>query len=109
MLMLKDCIEFAKGCQECQIHSGIQHILPRELHTIVKIWPFIGWALKLIGEIRPPSSKGQKYILVAIDYFTKWIEAIPLVTDDQEAVIHFIQRYIICRFGMPETITTNKL
>ncbi|WJX89440.1 hypothetical protein P8452_71439 [Trifolium repens] len=106
--MLKDCIEFAKGCQECQRHSGIQHVPASELHSIVKPWPFRGWALDLIGEIKPASSKNQRYILVGIDYFTKWIEAIPLPNVDQEAVINFIQNYIIYRFGIPETITTDQ-
>ncbi|KAK2444202.1 hypothetical protein QL285_015246 [Trifolium repens] len=106
--MLKDCIEFAKGCQECQRHSGIQHVPASELHSIVKPWPFRSWALDLIGEIKPASSKNQRYILVGIDYFTKWIEAIPLPNVDQEAVINFIQNYIIYRFGIPETITTDQ-
>ncbi|KAK2407622.1 hypothetical protein QL285_043225 [Trifolium repens] len=47
--MLKDCIEYAKRCQECQRHSGIQHVPARELHSIVKPWPFRGWAIDLIG------------------------------------------------------------
>ncbi|KAK2406377.1 hypothetical protein QL285_042113 [Trifolium repens] len=106
--MLKDCIEFAKGCQECQKHSGIQHVPASELHSIVKPWPFRGWALDLIGEIKPSSSKNQRYILVGIDYFTKWIEAIPLPNVDQEAVISFIQSHIIYRFGIPESITTDQ-
>ncbi|XP_050919713.1 uncharacterized protein LOC127137287 [Lathyrus oleraceus] len=59
--MLKDCIEFAKGFQECQIHAGIQHAPASELHAIIKPWPFRGWALDLIGEIRPNSSKGQRF------------------------------------------------
>jgi hypothetical protein len=36
--MLKDCIEFAKGCQECQKHAGIQHVPVSELHSIIKPW-----------------------------------------------------------------------
>ena len=72
--MLKNCINFAKSCQEYQKHAGIQHVPASELHAIVKPWPFRGWALDLIGEIKPDSSKKHKYILVAIDYFTKWIE-----------------------------------
>ncbi|XP_058764522.1 uncharacterized protein LOC131637974 [Vicia villosa] len=40
--MLKECIEFARGCQECQLHGGIQHMPVSELHTIVKPWPFRG-------------------------------------------------------------------
>ncbi|XP_058784321.1 uncharacterized protein LOC131659100 [Vicia villosa] len=55
--MLKDCIEFAKGCQECQMHGGIQHVPASELHAIVKSWPFRGWALDVIGEIKSASSK----------------------------------------------------
>jgi len=106
--MLKDCIEFAKGCQECQKHGGIQRVPASELHSIVKPWPFRGWALDVIGEIKPKSSKGHKYILVGIDYFTKWMEAIPLPEVTQNVVIDFIQKYIIYRFGIPETITTNQ-
>lgn len=106
--MLKDCIEFAKGCKECQRHAGIQHMSVSELHAIIKPWPFRGWALDIIGEIWPASSKQHKFILVGINYFTKWVEAIPLVKVDQEVVIKFIQRHIVYRFGIPETITTNQ-
>lgn len=105
--MLKDCIELSKRCKECQINTDIQHVPASELLSIVKPWPFRGWALDFVGEIRPDSSKGQRYILVGVDYFTKWIKAIPLVNIDQEAVIEFIQRYILYRFGISETITTD--
>jgi hypothetical protein len=106
--MLKDCIDFAKVCQDCQKHAGIQRVPASELHLIVKPWPFRGWALDVIGEIKPKSSKGRRYILVGIYYFTKWIEAIPLRDVTQDAVINFIQEYIIYRFGIPETITTDQ-
>ncbi|XP_058767814.1 uncharacterized protein LOC131641523 [Vicia villosa] len=106
--MSKDCIEFAKGCQECQMHGGIQHVPASELHAIVKPWPFRGWALDVIGEIKPASSKQQRYILVGINYFTKWVEAVALRNVDQETVIDFIQDHIICRFGIPETITIDQ-
>ncbi|XP_050900708.1 uncharacterized protein LOC127107460 [Lathyrus oleraceus] len=89
--MLKDCIDFSKGSQECQVHSGIQHVPTSELHVIVNPWPFRGWAQDLIGETRPTYSKSHKYILVGIDYFTKWIEAVPfgipyIITTDQGLV-----------------------
>ena len=103
--MLKDCIDFAKGCQECQKHAGIQRVLASEP---VKPWPFRGWNLDVIGEIKPKSSKDHRYILVGIDYFTKWVEVVPLPKDTQDVVIKFIQKYISCRFGIPETITTDQ-
>ncbi|XP_016199221.1 protein NYNRIN-like [Arachis ipaensis] len=77
--MIKDCIDYAKACLECQKHGSIQQIPASELHSIIKPWPFKGWALNLIGLIHPPSSKQHKFILVAIDYFTKWVEAIPSI------------------------------
>ena len=88
--ILKDCIEFSKGGQECQKHYGIQCVPASELHSIVKPWPFIGWALDVIVEIKPKSSKGHRYILDGINYFTKSIEAIPLPDVTQDIVIDFI-------------------
>ena len=99
--MLKYCIKFTKECQECQMHASVQHASVSELHAIIKPWPFRGGALDVIDEIRPASSNQQNFILVGIDYFTKWIEVIPLVKVDQEAVIEFIQKHIIYRFGFP--------
>ena len=86
----------------------IQRVPASELHSIIKPWPFRGWALDVIGEVKPKSSKGHRYILVGIDYFTKWFKAIPLPDVTQDAVIDFIQKYIILRFGIPETITTDQ-
>lgn len=62
----------------------------------------------MIGEIKPASSKQQRYILVGIGYFTKWVEAVALPNIDEEAVIDFIQDHIMCRFGIPKTITTDQ-
>jgi len=106
--MLKDCIKFAKGCQDCQKHAGIQHVPASELHSIIKPWSFRGWVLDIIGESHPSSSRGHRFILVGIDYFIKWIEVVPLSKVDQETVISFIQNHILYRFGIPETITTNQ-
>ncbi|MCI32341.1 hypothetical protein A2U01_0053554, partial [Trifolium medium] len=105
--MAKNCFEFAKGCNGCQRHASIHRVPANELHTIVKPWPFRGWALELIGQIYPPSSQGHKFILVAIDYFSKWVEAIPLREAKQSDVIKFINDHIVCRFGIPQTLTTD--
>ncbi|XP_057452270.1 uncharacterized protein LOC130744093 [Lotus japonicus] len=70
--------------------------------------PFRGWAIDLIGEIHPASSRQHKYIIVAIDYCTKWVEAIPLHNVTQETVIEFIQNHIVYRFGFPESLTTDQ-
>ena len=106
--MIKDCYNYAKSCENCQVHGVVQHMPASELHSIIKPWPFRGWALDIIGQIHPPSSKGHKYILVAVDYFTKWVEAVPFKEIDQQDVINFIEEQIIYRFGIPETLTTDQ-
>ncbi|XP_072080955.1 uncharacterized protein [Arachis hypogaea] len=106
--MIKDCIDYAKACQECQKHGSIQKIPAVELHSIIKTWPFRGWALDLIGLIHLPSSKQHKFILVAIDYFTKWVEAVPLVEVGQTEIIDFVEENIIHRFGIPQTLSTDQ-
>ncbi len=62
----------------------------------------------MIGMINPPSIKGHKFILVATDYFTKWVEAIPLKKVVSGDAIQFVQEHIIYRFGIPQTITTDQ-
>jgi hypothetical protein len=69
---------------------------------------FRGWGIDLIGQINPPSSNRHKFVLLATDYFTKWVEAIPLKKVTSENMIEFVKEHIIYRFGIPQTITTNQ-
>ncbi|KAL1289909.1 hypothetical protein AAHE18_20G091900 [Arachis hypogaea] len=55
----RDCINYARSCEECQKYGSLQHIPVLELHVIIKPWPFRGWVLDLIEQIHPPSSKGS--------------------------------------------------
>ena len=64
--------------------------------------------MDLIGKIYPASSKGHNFILVATNYFTKWVEAVPLKKAEQKDVIQFIKEQIIHRFGIPQSITTDQ-
>jgi Integrase core domain. len=105
--MLEDCFRYYKGCQDCQF-GAIQRAPASAMNPIIKPWPFRGWGIDMIGMINPPSSKGHKFILVATDYFTKWVEAVPLKKVDFGDAIQFVQEYIIYQFGLPQTITTNR-
>jgi hypothetical protein len=48
------------------------------MNPIIEPWPFKGWGMDMIGKINPPSSKGHQFILAITDYFTKWVEAVPM-------------------------------
>ena len=75
--MIKDAVEFIKKCTKCQQHANF-HVAPaEELSSIMFPWPFSKWGIDPLGPF--PLAAGQvKYLIVAIDYFTKWIEAEPL-------------------------------
>jgi hypothetical protein len=62
----------------------------------------------LIGQINPPSSKGHKFVLLATDYFTKWVEAVPLKKVTSENMVEFVKEHIIYRVGIPQIITTDQ-
>jgi transposase InsO family protein len=64
--------------------------------------------IDLIGQINPPSGKGHKFVLLATDYFTKWVEAIPLKKVTSENMVEFVKDHIIYKFGIPQTITTDQ-
>ena len=78
------------------------------MNPTIKPWPFHGWAIDLIGQIYPPSSKGHKFILIATDYFTKWVQAIPLKQVTSTNMIDFVKEYIVSLFGIPQTMTTDQ-
>uniref|UniRef100_A0A2N9F6T5 Uncharacterized protein n=1 Tax=Fagus sylvatica TaxID=28930 RepID=A0A2N9F6T5_FAGSY len=69
-------------------------------------WPFHTWGLDLIGPINPASG-GYIWILVATEYFSKWVEAIPLRKATGAAVANFIREHIITRFGIPHKIISD--
>ena len=71
--------------------------------TISSPWPFAQWGIDIVGLL--PQGKGQvKFLLVSIDYFTKWVEAKVLSTITEAKIQNFIWKNIICRFGIPRTI-----
>ncbi|PKI51576.1 hypothetical protein CRG98_028038, partial [Punica granatum] len=73
--------------------------LPNELHSMTAPWPFSMWGMDVIGPINPKASNRHMFILVAIDYFTKWIEAITLASVTAKAVARFLRRDVIARYG----------
>ncbi|CAL2267115.1 unnamed protein product [Prunus armeniaca] len=64
-----------KMCYLIRRHGPIQQAPSVSMNPVVKSWPFRGWAMNLIGKIYLASSKHHCFTIVAIDYFTKWVEA----------------------------------
>jgi len=75
--LFADVKKFVTSCHKCEIFEGKRKLLPLTLKPISIEKPFQQLSLDFIGEIHPPSSSQHKWILIATDYFTIWIEAIP--------------------------------
>ncbi|XP_027155474.1 uncharacterized protein LOC113755765 [Coffea eugenioides] len=107
LTMEHDCIDFVRRCIKCQMHGDIIRAPPTELHSMTAPWPCSMWGMDVIGTIDPPASNGHRFILVAIEYFTKWVEAESFKHVTKKVVANFLRDHIICRFGVPETLITD--
>ena len=104
--MQMDAIELVKKCDKCQRYGNVQQLPIERLKTIASLWPFAQWGTDIVGPL--PQGKGQvKFLLVAIDYFTKCVEAEALATITKARVRNFVWKNIICRFGIPLTIISD--
>ena len=77
--MLRDATDLVRKCKIFQEHAQISHLPSESLTSVTSPWPFQQWGLDILGPL--PIGKGQcKFIIVAVDYFTKWAEAESLAT-----------------------------
>ncbi|WP_271039623.1 reverse transcriptase domain-containing protein [Agrobacterium sp. ST15.13.040] len=102
----KDARQFVQKCGSCQRHAKIQRI-PSEMVTSADYpWPFAVWGIDLIGPL-PTAPGGVKFCVVAVDYFSKWVEAEPLATISAKEVQKFVWKNIVCRFGIPRVLVAD--
>ncbi|XP_070014505.1 uncharacterized protein [Nicotiana sylvestris] len=102
-----DPIPFVRKCHGCQTHAYMIKVPPNELNATSSMWPFAAWGMDVIGPIKPAASNGHRFILVVIDYFTKWVEAASYKAVTKKFVADFVCDRIICRFGIPKSINTD--
>ena len=89
--ILKDATDLVRKCRICQEHAKISRLPSEPLTSITSPWPFQQWGLDILGPL--PIGKGQcKFIIVAVDYFTKWAEAEPLATVTEQKIRNFVWR-----------------
>jgi hypothetical protein len=81
------------------------HAHPAPLHPVVVVGPFAKWGIDFMT-CKPSSTNGHGYIIMVVDYFTKWVEAMPTYSNDGTTTTLFIFNHIIARFGVPKTIVT---
>nr|GEY09991.1 reverse transcriptase domain-containing protein [Tanacetum cinerariifolium] len=101
-------LDMIRKCSDCQIHRPITRHPQQPLTPITAPWPFYKWGIDIAG----PFSEGPgkvKFLIVAMDYFTKWIEAKAMATITREQVKKFVWDNIVCRFGIPGEIISDNV
>eukprot|EP00253_Pinus_taeda_P021895 PITA_21895 len=94
--LFKDFIEVVKRCHPCEIYTRKMRAHPAPLFPVVTVGPFTKWGIDFTT-CNPPSTTNHKYIIVAVDYFTKWAEAMPTYKNDSETTTLFLFNQIISR------------
>ncbi|GJV12438.1 reverse transcriptase domain-containing protein [Tanacetum coccineum] len=101
-----DARNLIRECNDCQTHRPVPRNPQQNLTPITSPWPFYKWGIDIAGPF--PEGPGKvKFLIVAIDYFTKWIEAKAVATITGNQVKKFVWDNIVCRFGLPGEIISD--
>ena len=103
--LFKDAHTMCRECDKCQRLGKISrcHMMP--LNPILVVDVFDVWGIDFMGPF--PSSFGYVYILVGVDYVSKWVEAVPCKAADHRVVLKFLKENIFSRFGVPKAIISD--
>ena len=102
--MEEDCKAHVKTCLQSPKHANLDKQPTQELHSIISPWPFATWGIDLIDMINPHFREGHKFVIIAIKFTTKWVEAIPMELVTQTKIIAFLTENIITRLGVPQRL-----
>ncbi|GJT63707.1 putative nucleotidyltransferase, ribonuclease H [Tanacetum coccineum] len=103
--VFKDANEYVRRCDACQRSGNISSRNEMPQNNIQVCEVFDVWGLDFMGPF--PQSRGNKYILVVVDYVSKWVEAQALPTNDARVVVKFL-RQLFARFGVPKALISDR-
>ena len=104
--MKSDAADYVRKCDRCQRQAHILRSPAQDLMSISSPWPFAQWGIDIVGPL-PTAPAQKKLLLVATDYFSKWIEVEAFASIKDKVITQFIWKNIICQFGIPRTIVSD--
>lgn len=107
MTIERDCVDYIRKYHKFHIYGDKINAPQTLLFNMTLPWPFDIWELYIITPINLKASNRHRFILVAIDYFTKWVEASSYAHVTQKMVKRFINKDLICRYGVPTRMITD--
>ncbi|XP_057766647.1 uncharacterized protein LOC130987060 [Salvia miltiorrhiza] len=102
----KDVREFVRKCEACQRHAERINVPGETMGVMYAACPFDKWGIDIVEKL-PTAPGGKCFLIVAVDYFSKWVEAEAVAKIDEVTVERFIWRNICCRFGVPRIIVSD--
>lgn len=103
--LFRDAHEFVSKCEACQRKGNISKRNEMPQNFILEVEVFDVWGIDFMGPF--PSSYGNEYILVAVDYVSKWVEAVASKTNDSSVVKKMFKTVIFPRFGIPRVVISD--
>ena len=104
----RDVKQFVQGCDPCQRIGNPATRNHWPLTPIIPLAPFEKWGIDFIGPIFPVSKNKSKYIILATDYATKWVEARATRRNDAQTAAMFLFEQICMRFGHPLELVSDR-
>jgi ribonuclease HI/transposase InsO family protein len=105
-MAIKDVEHIVKTCKACQFTTKHQRRSGAPSQLITPTWPLQRWGMDIVGPL--PTAQGNfKFVVVAVEFFTKWIEVRPLTTITSATIRKFFWWQIICRFGVPRELAID--
>ncbi|RVW63915.1 Retrovirus-related Pol polyprotein from transposon 297 [Vitis vinifera] len=103
--LFKDAHIMCRSCDRCQRLGRLTKRNQMPMNPILIVELFDVWGIDFMGPF--PMSFGNSYILVGVDYVSKWVEAIPCKQNDHRVVLKFLKENIFSRFGVPKAIISD--
>ena len=99
---------YTRKCDICQWFSLVSHLPHTKMVPMTSPWPFSQWGISILGPLSQAPLQ-RMFLIVAIDYFTKWIEDEPFAKITKRNTRNFIWKSIVCRFGIPKVIILDNV
>ena len=104
--MERDAITFTQKCDKCQRFALISHRPPIEMVPMTNPCSFAQCVMDILGPLSQ-APLYREFLIITIDYFTKWIEAEPFAKITERNTKNFIWKNIVCRYGIPKIIVSD--
>lgn len=106
--MFRDAHRYAHRCDACQRYARNDLHMALPLNPSLPLLPFEKWGIDYVGPIHPSSSRHNAYIILAVDYLTKWVEAKAVKIADKKTTAKFLFENIFSRFGVPRVLISDR-